>query len=301
MQNAFDRFAKEFLEEVLAPVAAVRREYEVETPAQTIDVVVEPRAEVDHDKAFARLGWLARMTERACMVEAYSRTPGQAEVRGCIRKQLAWDNERSRKAEREKENAPEFPYLWIVSVGDPKRVTESYELKPRAGWPKGFRFATPGHAMGIVVLSELERLDETLLLRLLGRDAVLQEAIADGGRHESEELRGTIRELLVRRRMVMLESTDSEDRKEAAMLDQEFQQFKKAMRDEGRREGKAEGKVEGKAEGKAEGILRVLSVRKLAITDVERRRILTSTDLAQLDRWLERAVTAGSISEVLAD
>ncbi|MBX3232371.1 MAG: hypothetical protein KF837_33905 [Labilithrix sp.] len=202
-------------------------------------------------------------------------------MRGCVRKQLAWDNQRRRKAERENEALPEFPYLWLLSTGDPKTVTESYELEPsREGWPKGFRFDAPGHAIGVVVLSELARVPETLLLRLLGRDAVLQDAIADARTLESGELRRMILELLVRRRMVMPESEDSEDRKEAAMLEQEFQQFKKAMRDE------------GKAEGKAEAILRVFDARELQITNTERARILACTDLAQLDRWLERAVSA---------
>ena len=66
-------------------------------------------------------------------------------------------------------------------------------------------------------------------------------------------------------------------------------------------EGEAKGKAEGKVEGKAEDILVVLAARGIAVTDQERRRVLACSDLALLDRWLERSVTAGSASDVLAD
>jgi hypothetical protein len=79
------------------------------------------------------------------------------------------------------------------------------------------------------------------------------------------------------------------------MLDQEFQQLKKAMRDEGVREGRDE----GRREAMVTAILRIIDARKLAITDAERSRVLACTDPAQLDLWLERAVTAPSVRDVL--
>jgi len=71
-----------------------------------------------------------------------------------------------------------------------------------------------------------------------------------------------------------------------------------AARAESRAEGKAEGKAEGRAEGKAEGVLRVLDARSLALADEQRARILACRDLEQLDRWLVRAVTATSATDV---
>jgi hypothetical protein len=67
---------------------------------------------------------------------------------------------------------------------------------------------------------------------------------------------------------------------------------------EGRAEGKAEGKAEGRAEGKAEDVLEVLEARGLAIPDDVRQRVAASTDLAELGRWLRRAVVVRSAGEI---
>lgn len=58
------------------------------------------------------------------------------------------------------------------------------------------------------------------------------------------------------------------------------------------------GKAEGKAEGKADSVLEVLAVRGLRVPDESRERILSCKDLKQLQRWLDRAVTAGSADEL---
>lgn len=57
-------------------------------------------------------------------------------------------------------------------------------------------------------------------------------------------------------------------------------------------------RAEGRAEGLAESVLRVLDKRGVAVSDEQRARVEGSTDLAQLDVWLDRAVTATEASEV---
>jgi len=58
------------------------------------------------------------------------------------------------------------------------------------------------------------------------------------------------------------------------------------------RRGKREGKREGKKEGEADAILLVLEARGVDVSDAERERITSCTDLKQLKRWIIRAVTA---------
>ncbi|WP_046471618.1 RpnC/YadD family protein [Allosalinactinospora lopnorensis] len=55
------------------------------------------------------------------------------------------------------------------------------------------------------------------------------------------------------------------------------------------------GKAEGKAEGKANDIITVLVTRGFQVPDETRERITSCTDLAQLDEWLRRAVTTGTV------
>jgi hypothetical protein len=54
-------------------------------------------------------------------------------------------------------------------------------------------------------------------------------------------------------------------------------------------------------ETQANAVLTVLRVRGIAVSDAARTRILAQNDLPCLDRWLERAITAASITEVLDD
>jgi predicted transposase YdaD len=64
--------------------------------------------------------------------------------------------------------------------------------------------------------------------------------------------------------------------------------------------GKAEGEAKGEAKGKAEALLMFLRRRGLAMTSDQRHRIMTCTDLATLDRWLDRAFSIASVEELLA-
>jgi hypothetical protein len=73
----------------------------------------------------------------------------------------------------------------------------------------------------------------------------------------------------------------------------------------GLRESKAEGKIEGKIEGMAqeaaEAVLRVLATRKMAVPGEIRDRILACEDLALLRSWLDRAVVAASVDQIIDD
>ena len=73
------------------------------------------------------------------------------------------------------------------------------------------------------------------------------------------------------------------------------------IREEGRAEGEARGRAQGRAEGEARTLLKLLRLRGFAVDEASAGRILATTDLATLDRWVERALSARSVDEVLAD
>ena len=66
-------------------------------------------------------------------------------------------------------------------------------------------------------------------------------------------------------------------------------------------QGISEGEARGKAEGKAEAVLKLLDARHLAPSPEQRQRVTSCTDPAQLDLWFDRAITAGTATEVFAD
>ena len=68
---------------------------------------------------------------------------------------------------------------------------------------------------------------------------------------------------------------------------------------EGLTKGRTEGRVEGRAEEAARNLLTVLRVRGLAVSDAVRERILAQKDPERLERWLEKAAVAASVTAVL--
>jgi hypothetical protein len=51
----------------------------------------------------------------------------------------------------------------------------------------------------------------------------------------------------------------------------------------------------------AEKLIRLLDGRGLQPTDAQRAQVAGSTDLAQLNKWFDRAITAKTAAEVFAD
>lgn len=65
--------------------------------------------------------------------------------------------------------------------------------------------------------------------------------------------------------------------------------------------GREEGRQEGLIQGRAESLLRILTMRGVHVDEPARQRIHGCTDVATLERWLERSLTATTLGDVLAD
>jgi hypothetical protein len=59
-------------------------------------------------------------------------------------------------------------------------------------------------------------------------------------------------------------------------------------------------RAEGRAEGEATALLRILARRGFELTPEQRRHIAECTDLAVLERWPDRSLSAASVDEILA-
>ncbi len=59
------------------------------------------------------------------------------------------------------------------------------------------------------------------------------------------------------------------------------------------------GELKGRTEARAGDVLTVLRVRGIAVPDAARERILAQRDPTQLERWLERAILAASVADVI--
>ena len=63
----------------------------------------------------------------------------------------------------------------------------------------------------------------------------------------------------------------------------------------------AAAEAKGLTKGAARALLKFLVARGLEVSEAQRQEILRCQDLERLDRWLDRAATAASTSEVLAE
>lgn len=64
-------------------------------------------------------------------------------------------------------------------------------------------------------------------------------------------------------------------------------------------QGRVEGRVEGRAEEAARNLLTVLRVRGISVPDAVRERILAEKEPERLERWLEKAAVAASVTAVI--
>jgi hypothetical protein len=174
----YGQLAKKILDRAVGAYGTLRIEHEVPVPdAQSGDAYFVPDPGKEAQRA--DLGWLDRMTREPCLLEMLQRSPGPADTRDNLRKQLTLDHAVALEAARKELPRPPFLRLWQITTGRPHEVLEGYGMIQEDAWPSGFWFGPRLLAMSVVVLSEVPRQRDTLLLRLLGRGRVLQDAIAD--------------------------------------------------------------------------------------------------------------------------
>ncbi|WP_407736170.1 hypothetical protein [Hyalangium sp.] len=71
--------------------------------------------------------------------------------------------------------------------------------------------------------------------------------------------------------------------------------------EQGMAKGLAQGLARGRALERAEGVLRILAARGVTVDDKARELILSCSDLATLERWFDRALTAIRFADLLVN
>jgi hypothetical protein len=192
----------------------------------------------------------------------------------------------SRSANRGSSIRPFAPKV-VLSPGRPETALDAYRCEPVQA---GVYHAVPGLVMRVVVLAELPRTRATLLLRLLGSGRRFREAVADLAALPRDAWEKSVAvPLLLHFGLDQQEPTADEEDEVSAEIRAWFEEYKQQLRDEGR------------AEEAARAVLTALRVRGIAVPDILRKRILIEKDPEILERWLERAIVAASIADVLPD
>ena len=309
MYAVHDFFTKHILEEAFDPLSVVELE-KVISPAdeQRADVYFEPRADRPPYAVVSYLGTIYRMAERRGLVELFSSSPSPDEVRRCLRKQLQLHQVLQTKAQQAQQQAQAqipVPDLWLLCAGRPDRALAESKALPARDWPSGFYVLRGLFPLWFVVLPELPLGPETRLLRLCGKPALRDAAIAEIEQLEpdSPARHRLLSVILVMRKLFRPEpKTQKDTQNQEALLMTEarrnFERFRQAVYQKGITQGITQGVTQGIFQGKADDILGILVARGLPVSDSVRDRIRVCTDLHTLHTWLLRAVSATTAEEI---
>jgi hypothetical protein len=300
MRNRFDYLAKQIGQAALGAsgTTVVQDEISPETLHADLRHELDPARKAERE----RLGLLGRLATFVCLIEIYGHAPNAAEFRACLAKHIAsWQarmrNDKQVPSHRRRPGAVVKPFLWIIAAGAPIAILTRLRLEVARGWPAGvYLFGEDVLRVGIVVASELPRDRSTLLVRLMAAGPLLAQAIQD-----LSELPRHAHERAVAERILL--GLEDSLRKQPRRNRQE-QEFIVAMYktwEEARAEARAKGLTKGRAEAQANAVLIALRVRGIEVSEAARKRILAQKELPRLERWLEKAIVATSLGEVIDD
>jgi hypothetical protein len=229
MRTGHDQLAKQILVTALKPLGRVESEREVAPSPLSVDVYFEASGAPPP----AELGLLGRLAETSCLIEPFSSAPSPEDVRGCLQKLFAIDQELRRAGDP----VVALPRLWIVSAGVPRTVLREAALRPAEGFPPGVWRSAEMFRLWVIVVPALPREPSTLLLRLLGRGRTRFDALADlRGLPPDDVVHRRIGRVMARLRPDGVDLEDKELEMFSVMSDEEFEGVEAAAREEGARE-----------------------------------------------------------------
>lgn len=175
-----DRFAKQYLKELLLTLGEVETSRKVSGEVREIDVLFVPAPQSTANAEV--LGLLGRFASSSCLIEPFRNPATPMEIRSCLSKLFDVYAELERQANRNNTRLQEIdlPRLWILSPTASVTILEGFRAKlDEENWLQGVYFLGELLKTAIVVIHQLPRTEETLWLRLLGKERVQKQAIAE--------------------------------------------------------------------------------------------------------------------------
>ncbi len=174
-----DRFAKEYLAEMLSPIGTVNIGRDVTSEVREIDVYFTPTTVTP--EYVETLGVLGKMATGTAIFEPFRNPVRVSEVCSCLSKLLDVRGELERQARRQNTRweEAESPKLWIFTPTASRVLLDGFNVtSDNENWIKGIYFLGKYLRTAIVVIHSLPEIPQTLWLRILGRGKVQQRAIA---------------------------------------------------------------------------------------------------------------------------
>ena len=291
-----DKFAKDYLEELLKDYGEVKASEKVSGEIKEIDVLFTPAKQ--QTSKLQILGLLGRLAENPAIIEPYRNPASSDEICDCILKllEVKASLRREAKANKIKLQESEIPKLWILTPTISETRLSSFGTIQKEDWLSGVHFLADAMRSAIVAIHQLPQTPETLWLRLLGRGSVQSQAIIElQALPLDHPYQKATLELVynLRENLRVNQELETDDRELIMRLEPLYQRNREQAKEEGRQEGKQE----GKQEGEKNLILRLLHRRIGEIDSLLIERI-TGLSIEQLENLGEALLDFSSVADL---
>ena len=291
-----DKFAKDYLEELLKDYGEVKASEKVSGEIKEIDVLFTPAKQ--QTSKLQILGLLGRLAENPAIIEPYRNPASSDEICDCILKllEVKASLRREAKAHKIKLQESEIPKLWILTPTISETRLSSFGTIQKEDWLSGVHFLADAMRSAIVAIHQLPQTPETLWLRLLGRGSVQSQAIIElQALPLDHPYQKATLELVynLRENLRVNQELETDDRELIMRLEPLYQRNREQAKEEGRQEGKQE----GKQEGEKNLILRLLH-RRIGEIDALLIERITGLSIEQLENLGEALLDFSSVADL---
>jgi hypothetical protein len=293
-----DLFAKQHLETLLESLGTVTSSHKITSETREADVWFIPNPETQSLRN--HLGILGQMVNHPCILEPFRNAVQSPDINNCLGKLIDLTADLRRQAKRQSQSLSELelPWLWILSPTLSERTLQGFRAETDSDWPTGFYFLAPNLQTALVALHQLPVTEETLWLRLMGRDGVQRQAISEllalPVNHPMRQR--TIEHLAVLQiNLGVGENLDEEERILAMNLTPVYEQW----RQETLQEGRQEGLLLGLQQGERSLIYRQLTYRLGKLSSPIQTQI-QALSLEQLENLGEALLEFSSLEDLSA-
>jgi len=172
-QFPHDDFAKTYLTELLRPMGTTMVNRPIKTETRYTDLWFKLSENADR----THLGLLGELLTRDSLIEVFRNPATDLEIRNSQSKLTADEIEQTNKAKRKKQTIAKdkLPWLWLIMPTASLEIREGFGVH-ETEHPGVYDFQRLQRT-GLIVVHQLDKTEQTLLLRVLGRAGEQKRAI----------------------------------------------------------------------------------------------------------------------------
>ncbi|MEH2013794.1 DUF4351 domain-containing protein [Nostoc sp.] len=289
-----DKFAKDYLEELLKDYGEVKASEKVAGEIKEIDVLFTPAKQQNSNLQI--LGLLGRFAENPAIIEPFRNPASTDEICDCILKLLEVKTllRREAKANKTKLQDSEIPKLWVLTPTISETRLSSFGTMQKDGWLSGVHFLPDALRTAIVAIHQLPQTPETLWLRLLGRGSVQSQAIIElQALPLDHPYQKTTLELVynLRENLRVNQQLEADDRELIMRLEPLYQRDREQAVQEGNKQGEQRLvlRLLNRRIGEIDALL-IERIKGLSIEQLENlgEALLDFSSVADLETWLNQ-------------